>query len=215
MTTVSYAQNYEDVMLLRALRGVQRGFYIDVGAQHPVQDSVTRAFYEKGWRGINIEPVAQWFPLVAEDRPEDINLQIAVSDAGKEMDLYEVIDTGLSTISKRYADAHEAEGRTVERHTVPCRSLDDIIDEYVSDEIHFLKIDVEGMEVECLAGAPSTLARARRVVFEYHTPGLLARSGEVLRRAGMREVLRRCPYNSNIGLSFWARSRGEAPHIER
>lgn len=150
MTTVSYAQNYEDVMLLRALRGVQRGFYIDVGAQHPVQDSVTRAFYEKGWRGINIEPVAQWFPLVAEDRPEDINLQIAVSDAGKEMDLYEVIDTGLSTISKRYADAHEAEGRTVERHTVPCRSLDDIIDEYVSDEIHFLKIDVEGAEAAVL-----------------------------------------------------------------
>ena len=150
MAIVSYAQNYEDVMLLRAFRNVQQGFYIDVGAQHPIHDSVTKAFYEKGWWGINIEPVAQWFALVVEDRPDDINLQIAISETGKELDLYEVVDTGLSTISKRYADAHEAEGRTVVRHTVPCRSLDDIIAEYVNDEIHFLKIDVEGAEATVL-----------------------------------------------------------------
>jgi len=146
MTTISYAQNYEDVMLLRALRGVQRGFYIDVGAQHPVLDSVTKAFYEKGWRGINIEPVTQWFELVAQDRPEDINLQIAISSTSKELSLFEVVDTGLSTTTERYADRHEAEGHPVERHTVACRSLDDIIAEYAIDDIHFLKVDVEGAE---------------------------------------------------------------------
>jgi len=56
MTFISYAQNYEDVMLWRALKHVERGFYIDVGACSPDQHSVTRAFYEKGWHGINVEP---------------------------------------------------------------------------------------------------------------------------------------------------------------
>jgi len=146
MTTISYAQNYEDVMLLRALGNVQRGFYIDIGAQHPVHGSVTKAFYEKGWRGINIEPVSQWFELLAKDRPADTNLKIAISDTGEEMELYEIADTGLSTSTTRYADMHQSEGRTVERHVVACRSLDDVIAEYADGEIHFLKIDVEGAE---------------------------------------------------------------------
>jgi hypothetical protein len=50
----SRAQAREDVILDHALRGVKHGFYIDVGAQDPVVDSVTKAFYEGGWRGINI-----------------------------------------------------------------------------------------------------------------------------------------------------------------
>ena len=58
MTFVSYAQNFEDVMLWRALREVTHGFYIDVGAADPDSDSVTRAFYDRGWSGINVEPVA-------------------------------------------------------------------------------------------------------------------------------------------------------------
>lgn len=33
---VSYAQNQEDVSLHRALQTVEKGFYVDVGAQDPV-----------------------------------------------------------------------------------------------------------------------------------------------------------------------------------
>ncbi len=52
----SYAQNFEDVMLWRALRHIDQGYYIDVGAWSPELDSVTKAFYEHGWHGINVEP---------------------------------------------------------------------------------------------------------------------------------------------------------------
>jgi hypothetical protein len=55
---VSYAQNFEDVMLWRALRSLESGFYIDVGANDPTIDSVTKAFYASRWHGINIEPMA-------------------------------------------------------------------------------------------------------------------------------------------------------------
>jgi hypothetical protein len=54
---ISYAQNREDILLWRALRDLSGGFYIDVGAEDPTQNSVTRAFYERGWHGINVEPV--------------------------------------------------------------------------------------------------------------------------------------------------------------
>ena len=59
VTFVSYAQNFEDVMLWRALRHVESGFYIDVGAAHPDDYSVTRAFYDRGWSGINVEPTSR------------------------------------------------------------------------------------------------------------------------------------------------------------
>src|SRR5439155_713143 len=54
---VSYAQNGEDFTLWCALHDVDAGTYIDIGAYDPDIDSVTRAFYDRGWSGINIEPV--------------------------------------------------------------------------------------------------------------------------------------------------------------
>ncbi len=65
-TFISYAQNREDVVLQRALSGVQRGRYVDVGANDPTEDSVSKAFYEAGWRGITVEPVHEFAERHAE-----------------------------------------------------------------------------------------------------------------------------------------------------
>ena len=54
---MSYAQNMEDIHLAR-LFGEEPGFYIDVGGGHVVADNVSFYFYEKGWRGIVVEPQA-------------------------------------------------------------------------------------------------------------------------------------------------------------
>jgi hypothetical protein len=56
MTFISYAQNYEDVMLWRALKDVSNGFWIDIGAAHPRDLSVTLAFSERGWRASQPPP---------------------------------------------------------------------------------------------------------------------------------------------------------------
>ena len=146
MTTVSYAQNYEDVMLLRALRNIEHGFYVDVGAQDPIADSVTRLFYERGWRGINIDPVEYWYRRLCEDRPEDVNLNIAVGNDPGPLKLFEVLDSGLSTVDESFARRHEQAGFALRERLVPCRRLDSILDEYKPGTIHFLKIDCEGAE---------------------------------------------------------------------
>ena len=76
---VSYAQHGEDVVLWRALGGGIARFYVDVGAFDPTEDSVTCALYERGWRGINIEAQASLVAAFERERPEDLNLCVAVA----------------------------------------------------------------------------------------------------------------------------------------
>ncbi len=152
MTFISYAQNYEDVNLYRALKDVRKGFYIDVGAQDPVADSVTKAFYELGWRGINIEPVDHWFNKLLVDRPEDHNLKVAAGAETGTIKLFEVVGTGMSTSAAGYAAQHASAGFEIQEREVPARRLDDICDEFGVAEVHFLKIDAEGAEGAVLDG---------------------------------------------------------------
>ncbi|MEP6941978.1 MAG: FkbM family methyltransferase [Betaproteobacteria bacterium] len=152
MSFVSHAQNYEDVMLWRALKDVRNGRYIDVGAQDPDVDSVTRAFYDRGWSGINIEPVAKYHDLLAKCRPRDVNLLAALGGAAAELPFFEIPDSGLSTLDPDIADRHRAAGRIVTTRQVRQRTLDDVWREHVVGDVHFLKIDAEGSETDVLRG---------------------------------------------------------------
>lgn len=167
---VSYAQHGEDVMLRRALRAVERGFYIDVGAHDPEYVSVTKAFYDDGWRGINIEPEKKCFRRLREQRPLDINLQLLVSDHRGKADFYEVQGTGLSTSDATLAEDYRAQNYSVERVSLPITTLDDICATYARQEIHFLKIDVEGAEERVLRGASLKRYRPWIVIAEATIP---------------------------------------------
>jgi FkbM family methyltransferase len=159
-------------MLHRALRTVQRGFYVDVGANDPVCHSVTKAFYERGWRGINIEPAPSWFEKIAADRAEDINLQIAISATdGGEADFYEVADTGLSTLHEPIALRHANEhGYRIEKRAVGTATLTSVLDRHASGEIHFLNIDAEGAERAALQGLDLARYRPWIVLIEATLP---------------------------------------------
>ncbi|MHC5827470.1 MAG: FkbM family methyltransferase, partial [Nostoc sp.] len=91
MTFISYAQNLEDVLLNRVFKHKINGFYIDVGALHPTVDSVTKAFYDRGWSGINIEPIKENCNIFQKERPKDINLNIALSNSEGNLDFFEVV----------------------------------------------------------------------------------------------------------------------------
>ena len=170
MSFVSYAQNFEDVTLFRALGKLAKGAYVDVGASDPVSDSVTRAFYERGWRGVNIEPIASVHARLVADRPEDVNLNVAVADVTGELTLHEVVGTGMSTLVAEIAQLHRAGGHQVRDITVPVTTLDSVWDEQGLHVVHFLKIDVEGAERQVLQGIDLTKHRPWVILVESTRP---------------------------------------------
>jgi len=171
MTFISYAQNFEDVMLWRSLKHVESGFYIDVGACDPREFSITKAFYDQGWQGINIEPVSEWFEKLSKDRARDINLQLAAGAQQGEMTLYEISETGLSTLVKTIAERHESErGYRKTERKVSIKTITELCEENQVAEIHFLKIDVEGAEKQVLEGIDFSKVRPWIMLIEATLP---------------------------------------------
>ncbi|WP_435005877.1 FkbM family methyltransferase [Tundrisphaera lichenicola] len=168
MKFISYAQNFEDVILNRAFKGRDDGFYIDVGAAHPTGHSVTKNFYDRGWRGINIEPGSTFFGLIESERVEDLNLNIGLSNIAGELTFFEAPDSlGISTFNREWSrDWNSREGWKFVERKVPILTLKQICEAHVRGPIDFLKIDVEGHEREVIDGGDFSRWRPRIVLAE-------------------------------------------------
>jgi len=172
MSIVSYAQNFEDVMLWRALGHVTDGLYVDVGAQHPSIDSVSMAFHEAGWQGIHIEPVPAYAEMLRQARPGDTVLQVALGAVEGTLELHVIDDSGLSTALDEHAERHEANlGVPARRLQVPMLTLTSALRHLNGRPVHWLKIDVEGFEEQVLRGWDSATLRPWILVVEATKPG--------------------------------------------
>lgn len=147
MTFVSYAQNFEDVLLWRAFHDVEQGRYIDIGAQDPEFDSVSLAFYKAGWRGIHVEPTPFYANKLRNARPDETVIEAAATDAEGPIRFYEL--GGLSSGRKDIANHHRKSGHKPQEILVPTIRLDQLL-ELEGGEVHWLKVDVEGMEADVL-----------------------------------------------------------------
>jgi len=169
---ISFAQNLEDVVLERVFKGQLRGFYIDVGAWDPDDGSVTKHFYLKGWRGVNVEPVAYYFERLLAARPRDINLRVAVgSQDQRTAEFLQFDGTGLSGFAETsHRTVIENAGFRPHSTTVDVVSLAEITARYAPPQVDFLKIDVEGAERFVIESAEWHAFRPRVVVVEALTP---------------------------------------------
>jgi len=172
MTYISYAQNYEDIMLMRALNHIENGFYIDVGANDPEVHSVTKNFYDLGWRGVNVEPLSKNHKRFLEKRPEDININNAISDENNILKIWESEDElgGLATLDEKIALRHEKNGYKGSWSNVKVITLKQLFEELGEVEVHFLKIDVEGFEKKVVEGGDWAAYRPWIVVLESTQP---------------------------------------------
>jgi len=168
--TISYAEKNEDIILNSMLKSIKNGFYVDVGASHPTTGSFTKLFYDKGWRGINIDPRSDLIESYAIKRPRDINLCCAASDSNGSSQIF--IYRGSSTMDSKEAERVSKEkGFIFVEEKVIKRTLDDILLEYIkNDAIHFLKIDVEHHEKEVLSGLTLSIYRPWVMVIESYFP---------------------------------------------
>ncbi len=167
---ISYAQNFEDVMLWRALKHVEKGNYIDIGAQDPIIDSVSLAFHELGWRGIHVEPTPHYAELLRQQRQGDTIVQAAVSTEPGIITFFEIPDTGISTADAGIAQQHRERGFEVREIAVVSTTLAAIFASCSGQDIHWLKIDVEGFEQQVLASWEFSAVRPWIVVVESTLP---------------------------------------------
>jgi FkbM family methyltransferase len=168
---ISYALNREDVVLRRALPG-ESGFYIDVGAWEPVAGSTTKYFYDRGWRGVNVEPAASPFERLGAERPRDINLNVALGRHPGTAILYEAPPGyGVSTLDPDQARSFATElGIGFVEREVDVLTLAQICEAHCAGPIDFLSVDVEGSEAGVLGGADWVRWRPRIIVVEATEP---------------------------------------------
>lgn len=152
---VSHAQNAEDVVLWRALGDVVgRGRYLEIGANDPTVDSISRPFYDRGWRGVTVEPVADLVARHRQQRPEDLQVHgVAGRPGADEVVLHEFPGTGLSTTVDDLRDAHVRSGFTGNDTVVRSFTVDRILEDAGhSGDLHFVVVDTEGSEADVLEG---------------------------------------------------------------
>lgn len=166
----SYSQNFEDVLLRRALQDIENGFYVDVGAFEPDFHSVTKHFYDQGWHGINLEPHPDIYKRLCQSRSRDINLNIAVSDFNGESRFQLVEQTGMSSLNNDFSDFVRTSW-AISTMLTPVFTLDAVLREYAPGKvIDFLKIDVEGQEQAVILGAKLEHHRPRIIIAEATQP---------------------------------------------
>lgn len=154
-----YSQNFEDLYLHRLFSSVDKGFYVDIGASDHSLHSVTACFYEQGWRGINVEPVAESYTTLCHHRPEDTNLNLAVAPSSDS-----VVEIAVCGDSPGFVGHHRvytgnsienpvsySAGGQAQTRVVDACTLRAVFDRYIGiQSINFLKIDIEGKEFDAL-----------------------------------------------------------------
>lgn len=164
---MSFAQDNEDIILYRLLEKVREPIhYVDVGANDPNDMSVTKLFYNMGGSGVNIEPQNDLCQRLANDRPDDVNIQCGISDSNGELVLRGTGAGASFDENDPYAIGNE--------YKVPVFTLTDVWDRYVKnryDPVHFLKIDVEGWEKNVLVGMDFDRFRPWILCIESTEPG--------------------------------------------
>lgn len=152
----SYAQLGEDVVVKKIFNTmkIEKPTFLDIGAFHPFQLSNTALLYERGSRGINVEPNPARFPLFLEHRPEDKNLQIGVTVNGGEQDYCVMSSDTLNTFSKEEAEKMVKQNKSLKwLHTIkrPTLTITELLKKHCSGVFpDFLNLDTEGTEIALL-----------------------------------------------------------------
>jgi FkbM family methyltransferase len=158
---ISYSQFGEDLILRKIIENDFKispknriGFYVDIGAYHPITYSNTYYFFLKGWRGINIDARPNSMKLFNKIRDKDINLETAISDKNEILTYYEFDIPCYNTFDKKLKKEliNKNITKLVNSYQIKTRTLAEVLDSYLPkhQEIDFFTIDVEGFDLKVL-----------------------------------------------------------------
>lgn len=164
-----YGQDGEDLILNRLLDGQAQGFYVDVGAHHPVRFSNTYLFYKRGWRGINIDAMPGSMRKFDKVRPRDINIECGVAGSAGRLMYHRFNELALNTFdATEAAYKNKPPYQLIDTVEVTVERLDTLLSRHLPAEqqIDFLSVDVEGKDEEVLRSNDWNRYRPRFVLAE-------------------------------------------------
>mgnify|MGYP001475042784 FL=1 len=165
----SYSMDGEDIFILNHFKNKNNGFYIDVGCYHPLHRNNTFLLHKNGWSGINIDIHQFSIDLFNYLRPNDVNLNCAVSNSnGVTKMFYQKKLSQLSTIDEKQAKiAFQGNIKTSE---IKCFTLDAILEKlkFNDKKIDLLDIDVEGADLKVLKGFSLEKFKPELICVEIH-----------------------------------------------
>lgn len=190
-----YGQDGEDLILDRMLDRQSYGFYVDVGAHHPVRFSNTYLFYRRGWCGINIDAMPGSMLAFQRLRPRDINIECGIAAQTGMLTYYRFNEPALNTFDAAEARLKDqAPYHLVGQSEVVVERLDSLLQQHLpaGQSIDFLSVDVEGKDEEVLRSNDWTRFRPRFVLAETLRTDMLNMSAcpivQFLRTVGYKPV---------------------------
>jgi FkbM family methyltransferase len=151
-TQKSYSQEGEDMILRRIFEHQLHGFYVDVGAHHPVRFSNTFFFYKRGWKGINIDCNPGSMNLFNLRRRKDINLEYAISDKFEVLKFHTYDEPAVNTFLPENDEVKDSKYMLLKTVNIESVTLEYVLSRFAIKQtpIDFLTIDVEGMDLKVL-----------------------------------------------------------------
>lgn len=147
---ISYSQSGEDLILNCIFMSKEKGFYIDVGANHPTKDSNTYFFYKKGWTGINIDALPEAMNLFRKQRKYDINIEAGISDIEDILNFYIFKESSYNTFNEKIIDEIKKVTQLEDVKKISVKPLCSILSQLNISSIDFMSVDVEGLDLNIL-----------------------------------------------------------------
>ena len=163
-----FSQFGEDLFLASYFADQPAGFWVDVGAFHPILLSTTYLLHRKGWRGINVEPNPEGYAELVKHRPTDINLNCAISSTEHQVDfICDGVFSGIDDSTHLFHDRNPH----AKRIRIDAKRLTDLLRVHVptGKPIDFLSVDCEGHDLEAIRSNDWAAFRPRVVLVEDHS----------------------------------------------
>jgi FkbM family methyltransferase len=151
---VYFSQEGEEIVLRRFFNYSNTGFFVDIGAHHPKRFSNTFVLYKMGWRGVNIDALPGSMDIFNQIRPNDINIEAAISDKTETLLYYTFNEPALNTFdeSKMLEIVKNTSYQLTAKLEIKTTTLAQVLDIHLKEnqKIDFFSIDVEGLDLKVL-----------------------------------------------------------------
>ncbi|WP_411816546.1 FkbM family methyltransferase [Hyphococcus sp. DH-69] len=146
-----------------------------------------------------MEPIEEWNDTINKNyssaavKYELLNVAVSDSDGEIAMEVATVRDT------QKITHARMSDEATPDKRIVPMRKIDTIVAERTLEKPFLLKVDIDGAELQVIAGAEKTLADCSVVILEVGITNMLERI-QAVQKAGFQifDIVDICYYNGRF-----------------